>query len=86
LVLDDQAALAAYACATNDSAAYGDCISAIDAWNNGTTGNLCHDRDLCPDFSDDGELNGSAACYEPTGAAGSTDACKAAEKNAIYVP
>jgi hypothetical protein len=74
------------ACATQDSAAYGDCITALDDWNNGITGNLCHDRDLCPDFSDDGELNDSALCFEPTGAAGSQNECKKAQKNTVSVP
>ena len=76
------------ACASNSSAAkalYAGCIEDIDAWNNGLTGNLCHDRDLCPDFSDDGILNGSAACYEPTGAAGSSTACNAAIKSPTTV-
>jgi hypothetical protein len=74
------------ACATQDTAAYGACISALDEWNNGNTGNQCHDRDLCPDFSDDGELNGSALCFEPTGAAGSQGECKKAQKNSVSVP
>jgi hypothetical protein len=46
----------------------------------------CHDRDLCPDFSDDGEINGSDFCFEPPGPAGSSGQCNAALKNSIYVP
>ncbi len=46
----------------------------------------CHDRNLCPDFEDDGEINGSDFCFEPPGPAGSTGACNVARKNDVYVP
>jgi hypothetical protein len=46
----------------------------------------CHDRDLCPDFTDDGEINGSDFCFEPPGPAGSTGQCNAATKNSTFVP
>jgi hypothetical protein len=46
----------------------------------------CHDRNLCPDFDDDGEINGSDFCFEPTGPASSPRKCNAARKNDTYVP
>ena len=46
----------------------------------------CHDRDLCPDFDDDGDINGSDFCFEPPGPASSPKKCNAARKNDVYVP
>ena len=46
----------------------------------------CHDRDLCPDFDDDGMINGSDFCFEPPGPASSPKKCNAARKNGTYVP
>ena len=46
----------------------------------------CHDRDLCPDFDDDGIINGSDFCFEPPGPASSPQKCNAARKNDVYVP
>jgi hypothetical protein len=46
----------------------------------------CHDRSLCPDSTDDGEINGSDFCFEPPGPAGSSGKCNAARKNAVQVP
>jgi hypothetical protein len=46
----------------------------------------CHDRSLCPDSTDDGEINGSDFCFEPPGPAGSSGKCNAARKNAVHVP
>ena len=47
--------------------------------------NTCHDRDLCPDATDDGEINGSALCFEPPGPAGSSNACNSAIENTCKV-
>ena len=49
-------------------------------------GESCHDRDLCPDFDDDGEINGSDFCFEPPGPASSPRKCNAARKNDTFVP
>jgi hypothetical protein len=46
----------------------------------------CHDRNLCPDFEDDGEINGSDFCFEPPGPASSSRKCNTARKNDTYVP
>jgi hypothetical protein len=46
----------------------------------------CHDRHLCPDATDDGEINGSDFCFEPPGPAGSPGKCNAARKNEVQVP
>jgi hypothetical protein len=46
----------------------------------------CHDRELCPDFFDDGEINDSDFCFEPPGPAGSQGACNVAKKNDVFVP
>jgi hypothetical protein len=46
----------------------------------------CHDRDLCPDLDDDGDINGSDFCFEPPGPASSPRKCNAARKNDVYVP
>jgi hypothetical protein len=46
----------------------------------------CHDRDLCPDLTDDEEINGSDFCFEPLGPASSPAKCNAARKNDVYVP
>jgi hypothetical protein len=46
----------------------------------------CHDRDLCPDLSDDDEINGSDFCFEPPGPASSPQKCNVARKNDTYVP
>jgi hypothetical protein len=45
----------------------------------------CHDRMACPDFYDDGEINGSADCFEPLGAASSPGKCNAARKTTPYI-
>jgi len=45
----------------------------------------CHDRMACPDYYDDGEINGSADCFEPLGAASSPQKCNAARKNTPYI-
>jgi hypothetical protein len=45
----------------------------------------CHDRDLCPDATDDGEINGSALCFDPPGPAGSSNACNNAVGNSCRV-
>jgi len=49
-------------------------------------GDSCHDRSLCPDFDDDGDINGSDFCFEPPGPASSPRKCNAARKNDTYVP
>ncbi|KAB2967585.1 MAG: hypothetical protein F9K18_04110, partial [Thermoanaerobaculia bacterium] len=41
----------------------------------------CAGRDLCPDATDDGVLNGSDYCFEPIGPAGSSVACLEARQN-----
>ncbi len=46
----------------------------------------CHDRDLCPDDEDDGEINGSALCFLPPHPASSSKACNDAIGNDTYVP
>jgi len=46
----------------------------------------CHDRNLCPDFDDDGDINGSDFCFEPPGPASSPRKCNSARKNDVYVP
>jgi len=74
------------ACEFQDSAEYSSCIDAIDEWNNGLTGNLCHDQSLCPDFDDDGLINGTAICLEPHGPAGSNKECKEALNSPILLP
>jgi len=45
----------------------------------------CHDRMACPDYYDDGEVNGSADCYEPLGAASSPKKCNAARQTTPYI-
>jgi hypothetical protein len=45
----------------------------------------CHDRQACPDFYDDGEVNGSDACFEPLGAASSPQKCNAARQQTDYI-
>jgi hypothetical protein len=46
----------------------------------------CHEEDLCPDFDDDGMINGSDFCFEPPGPTSSPKKCNAARKNGIFVP
>jgi len=45
----------------------------------------CHDRMACPDYYDDGEVNGTDDCYEPLGAASSPQKCNAVRKNTPYI-
>ena len=45
----------------------------------------CHDRNLCPDLEDDGQLNGSDFCFEPPGPASSPKKCNDARKNGDYI-
>ena len=45
----------------------------------------CHDRMACPDYYDDGEVNGSDDCFEPLGPASSPKKCNAARKNTPYI-
>jgi len=96
-----------------DAGGMNDCISAIDAFNNGFDSggtcddgstctsddecdfigggkctpdpDNCHERSLCPDLDDDGDINGSDYCFRG-GPAGSTGACKSAHKNGVYLP
>ena len=44
----------------------------------------CHDRMACPDAYD-GDPEGSAACFEPLGAASSPAKCNAARKDTPYI-
>lgn len=46
----------------------------------------CHDRDLCPDLTDDEGINVSDFCFEPPGPASSSGKCNAARKNNVHVP
>jgi hypothetical protein len=45
----------------------------------------CHERMACPDLYDDGEINDSADCFEPLGAASSPGKCNAARKTTPYI-
>ena len=45
----------------------------------------CHDRLACPDLFDDGEINGSADCFEPLGPASSPKKCNAARQTTPYI-
>ena len=74
------------ACEFEVSEEYTNCIEAIDDWNNGLTGNDCHNQSLCPDFDDDGMINGSAICLEPHGPAGSNKECKDALNTPLVLP
>jgi hypothetical protein len=44
----------------------------------------CHDRVACPDYYD-GDPEGSAACFEPLGAASSSQKCNAARQTTPYI-
>ncbi len=69
---------------TGGTLTVGDCIEAIDCFNNGGhpqpdgscvfDSNNCHERNLCP------EPNGPL-CFQPPGPAGSSNECNAANKN-----
>jgi hypothetical protein len=61
----------------------GDCTDQLDTRCD--PNDSCHDRSLCPDEEDDGQINGSDYCFMG-GPAGSTGACKAASKNDKYLP
>jgi hypothetical protein len=45
----------------------------------------CHERELCPDYYDDGEINDSAPCLDSS-PAGSSKACHDANKSRCTIP
>ena len=72
-------------CITRDEGDLGNCIEAVDCWNNGHDpvwngsvhcgeNNGCHDRDLC---------DPSGTCYSSP--AGSSDQCNEAGADDIYI-
>ena len=63
-----------------------DCAPVLGEDNYCVTDENCHDRDACPDWYDNGELDGSDFCFEPLGPASSPKKCQQARKNELTLP